>query len=96
MKNKNSSYVIDSYVRIINVLVLVFFAAVLAVASSSSVICYNCQGTDGGCMDEFSASSDIEQDCSEYGYTDDGGCSKLKNKTKLLGVWVTTGKLNPY
>ena len=47
-------------------------------------------------MDEFSASSDIEQDCSEWGYTDDGGCSKLKNKTKLLGVWVTTGKLNSY
>ena len=61
-------------------------------ASSAGTKCYVCSGIGGTCDDEYAGSSDHEQDCSATGYTDDGGCSKTKNKTKLLGTWVTTSK----
>lgn len=67
-------------------------AVVQSQTTTSGVMCYVCSGTTGGCADEFSHSSSIEQDCSEYGYTDDNGCSKYKSKTNLLGSWITTSK----
>lgn len=61
--------------------------------TSSGVKCYVCSGTEE-CSDKFSANSDLEQDCSE-----DNGCSKIKQKSKLFGDssgWVTTSKTTLY
>jgi len=52
--------------------------------------CYVCSGIEGTCGDAYAGSSDHETDCKATGYTDDGGCSKLKNKTKLFGTWIIT------
>ena len=53
-----------------------------------------CSDIGGSCSDDYAGSSDHEQDCSVWGFTDDGGCSKTKNRVKVLGTWVHTSKFS--
>lgn len=60
----------------------------------SQTKCFVCADIgDGSCTDNYIGSSEHETECSAIGgYTDDGGCSKTKNKAKALGIWITTSK----
>ena len=65
------------------------------IAVAAGTTCYDCTTVVGeACGDEWVANSDYELDCSGTGDSsdEDGSCYKDKNKTKLFGVWVTTGK----
>jgi len=54
-------------------------------------MCYVCNNIIGSCDDEYAGDSSHETDCSGFGYTDDGSCSKAKVTTTVLGNDITLG-----
>jgi len=74
------------YITDINLIILAGLVGV-----SQAINCYTCSSTGSDCADPFAAAVDKEQDCTAFGYIDDGGCSKLKSYAKVLGIDIYTG-----
>jgi len=70
-----------------------FLAALLLLgflSVSMATQCYVCTADDS-CSDAYTADDGHDMDCdANIAYTEDGGCSKQKTKTKVLGILVST------
>lgn len=75
------------YIQFFYLLCLLGFLSI-----SMATQCYVCTADDS-CSDAYSADDGHDMDCdANIAYTEDGGCSKQKTKTKVLGILVSTGK----
>ena len=68
-----------------------YISVALVACTYSHTKCYVCSDVGGSCADRYSISSH-EQDCSDWGFLDDGGCSKYKHRIKVLGTWLISSE----
>ena len=66
-----------------------FILGLMAIACA--VTCYECTGHDSYCGDVFTPSINKEIDCSKiYGAVNNGGCSKVTRKGRILNDETAT------
>ena len=71
-----------------------YYTGVLAVTLATT--CFKCSSLDNSCIDnegKYSKQADHEYNCSSslLSNDEDGGCSKSKTRTKVLGLWTEIG-----